>query len=160
MFAKILKCTLLVAALAGSNSFASPFTFNPENLDQTESLTGIDADNSGVRDDIERHLIETLEEPEQLSAALQAAKALQSVVVLRMADLVEARRSDREIARSRACLDEQFQGQDAPVHPVVLQSMLESMTFNTKERLMAFVDFKRMVGGTISDSPFEQQCLG
>jgi len=55
-------------------------------LDRSDSLAGPDANNDGVRDDIDAYIKQVFQDTQQQAAAMQSAKALQGAILVDITD--------------------------------------------------------------------------
>ena len=117
-------------------------------LDRTDTVRGIDADDDGVRDDVEAYIdthFPALEAP-----ARQLATALQSSLLVDRADAEELGAVAVEIARAVYCLQRSGRFvENMPDDPDVIDD-LQSITANTKRRMLHYVAFNAALEGTLS----------
>ena len=125
-------------------------------LDRGTSLTATDANSNGVRDDIETFIAKTYSTEPRRAAALQTAKALQQALVVNLADPTAEKVVDRQISYGINCIYKQFA--DNSPHPARVTQELESVTTNTKERLLAYLQFNKALDGTSSALPQGDTC--
>ncbi|WP_326526464.1 hypothetical protein [Dokdonella sp.] len=125
-------------------------------LDRGTSLTGSDANSNGVRDDIETFIAKTYSTEPRRAAALQTAKALQHALVVNLTDATAVKAVDRQISYGINCIYKRFA--DNSPHPARVTQELESVTTNTKERLLAYLQFNKALDGTSSALPQGDTC--
>ena len=127
-------------------------------LDRLPTLQGLDANMNGVRDDIERHIQKKYKEPKQQAAAMQMARALQAAVTVDVRDPVAVNEVSRLEGRAVVCLGDSFRNaQGVHADPKAL-TQLESMTTNTKERLLAYLAYAQALSGSVLRNPKGDTC--
>ena len=175
---KILLCLPLICALlacsrgesssapAGASSNAagkgSPTAANSriiDNEDLTPGLKGIDADNNGIRDDIDRLIAQKYSAtPAMKKAAEQKARALQKN--MEAATRKEALIAGDEIRRAGECTYKTLPHateQDAKFREQMSKE-IEALTANTKERFTAYWKAESLKGGAVFSQPDEPVC--
>lgn len=126
-------------------------------LDRSPTLTGTDSDGNGVRDDIDSYLAAHYPQAPQRAAALQTAKAMQKAMTVDKNDVLAVKAVDRELARGINCIYARFAaGGDTPPSRVTRE--VESVTANTKERLLAYLALSKALDGTSSALPEGDTC--
>ena len=90
------------------------------------------------------------------SAALQTAKALQHALVVNLTDATAVKAVDRQISYGINCIYKRFADNSPP--PARVTQELESVTTNTKERLLAYLQFNKALDGTSSALPQGDTC--
>lgn len=123
-------------------------------LDRSDSLTGPDDNNDGIRDDIEA-FINALEvtEPER-NALKQDARQTQENLYYDFSvktdeNELKALKISNKYEKVIACKD--FVG--IPVRDMTNTSRtIVALTYNTKERTMAYLAYNRLLDGTVSTS--------
>ena len=127
-------------------------------LDRTDSLAGIDANANGVRDDIERHIEKKYTEPAQRRAAMQTALVLQRMLLVDANDTSALDAVSAESMRAVNCQGSVFsKPEDAPA-AWQMASDIESMTANTKKRLLAYLAYNKARSGSVSTLPNGDTC--
>lgn len=146
------------AAGTPNGSVALAYSGGVPRLDRSDTLLGTDADSNGVRDDIDAYLSATYTSSGQLSAAIQMAKAMQNTLKVDPTDRVAVRLVDRQNSLAINCLYSKFEGGNISKEPSRVGSEIESMTSNTKQRLLAYLKYNRALDGTSSSLPVEDTC--
>ena len=125
-------------------------------LDRTTSLLGIDANNNGVRDDIEAYINNLGFNPAQVRAAMQKAKILQQTLTVNTKDPAAVQRLGEKSMASTKCLGDTFRavGQSSSE----LSQMLESYTMNTKARVMQYLSYNSASSGSVTRYPDGDTC--
>ncbi|ELV8652318.1 chromosome partitioning protein ParA, partial [Vibrio vulnificus] len=121
-------------------------------LDRSDSLTGPDTNQDGIRDDIEA-FIDALEVTEPIRNALkQDARSAQENISYDFSDKTEpsiskATEISKKFDRALACYE--FVGIE--VDDIINSSrLLMSLTYNTKKRTLAFLSYNRLLNGSTS----------
>ena len=118
-----------------------------ENEDLSDSLTGIDANGDGVRDDIEAHLKKRLaDKPDVLYWALEFAKSQAATVLA--TNRQQAIESGLQVTQTMGCLVATFAKDDGWI---LLSRDITAFSFNTEPRLQAYrASWKLRSGGSFS----------
>lgn len=127
-------------------------------LERSNTLQGTDANANGVRDDIEAIITSTYTSSIQRAAAMQTAKALQSALTVDKSDILAVKEVSREISYGVNCLYSKFDGANGSKQPAQVIQELESMTTNTKQRLLEYLQFNKALDGTSSALPEGDTC--
>jgi hypothetical protein len=127
-------------------------------LDRTDSLAGIDANANGVRDDIERHIERKYTEPAQRKVAMQTARALQKKLFENSNDAAALDAVSAMGMRAANCRGSVFPGPDDGPASWQMVTDLESMTTNTKKRLLAYLAYNKARSGSVSTLPKGDTC--
>jgi hypothetical protein len=126
-------------------------------LDRSDSLTGPDADDNGVRDDIDAYITRQYPKIEQAKAARQEARALQKALQVPAGDVAAAKAVVREMERATVCTYSQFPA-GGSVEAARVGLEIEGLTANTKLRLKAYLAFNKTLDGTSSALPRGRAC--
>lgn len=126
-------------------------------LDRTNVIAGTDANNNGVRDDVETYVNAKYPAAAQKAAALQVARTIQSQLLVDKAD--KTAMAALAIAEERAvnCVYSKFDGSGTSKPGVVIDE-LEAVTANTKERLVAYLAFSKAMDGSTGTIPEGDTC--
>ena len=127
-------------------------------LDRGNTLVGTDANANGVRDDVEAILTSNYTSKIQLAAAMQTAKAMQNALTVDTTDIPAVKVVDREISRGINCIYSKFDGANNSKQPAQVAQELEAITANTKQRLLAYLQFNKALDGTSSALPEGDTC--
>ena len=127
-------------------------------LERGPTLGGIDANSNGVRDDIERHIEKKYTEPAQRKAAMQMARALQQMLMVNKGDMVALDAVSEEGSRAIVCAKSAFSHPGGLIERSRMSAELESMTTNTKARLLAYLAYNKARSGTASTMPQGDTC--
>jgi hypothetical protein len=127
-------------------------------LEREPTLVGVDNDDNGIRDDIERYIDNNYLELDQKQAAGQYAKALQHTLVVDLTDINAVKSANRKLSEADHCIYSRFDGSNNSTQPAQVSQELESITTNTKERLLAYLAFARALDGTSWSIPKGDTC--
>ncbi len=131
-------------------------------LDRSNSLTGLDENNNGIRDDIDA-FINLLEVSEPVRNVLrQDAKQTQENLYYDFtekndANVIKAYGIANKYNKVLACKD--FLGIDVD-DSINTSNTITALTYNTKARTMAYLTYNHLLDGSVSESlrPEEQYC--
>jgi hypothetical protein len=130
-----------------------------DNEDLSAGLKGIDANNNGIRDDIDRLIaLRYAQTPAMKKAAEQEARALQKNI--EATTKVQARIAGNEVSRAARCSSKVFpRGTDKDFNFLEKMSKeIEALTSNTKERYIAYWNANKLMGGMVFRQPEEPVC--
>jgi hypothetical protein len=121
-------------------------------------LGGIDANANGVRDDVEAHIDRKYTEPAQRKAAMQTARAFQQMLLVDKSDIAALDAASEAGSRAIVCAKTAFPRPDGAIKHYQMSTELESMTTNTKTRLLAYLAYNKARSGTVSTMPRGNTC--
>ncbi|WP_156406225.1 hypothetical protein [Hydrogenophaga sp. Root209] len=127
-------------------------------LDRTDSVAGIDANANGVRDDIERYIEKKYTVAAERAAAMQMARAFQQMLLVNKQDAAALEAVSELGSRAIVCGSSVFAGPAASVELSQMTTSLESMTTNTKLRLLAYLEYNKARSGSVSTMPKGAVC--
>ncbi len=127
-------------------------------LERTPSLQGIDANTSGVRDDVEAFIATHYSTPPQQQAALQLAGVLQASLLVDKNEVSAVHALAVRGSRAVNCIYDRFDGQGGSKQPAEVVKEIESITSNTKERLLAYLAYNSALDGTAGALPVGDTC--
>jgi hypothetical protein len=131
-----------------------------DNEDQTPGLKGVDADNNGIRDDIDRLIAKKYSATPALKKAVeQGARALQKS--MESTSRQQALIAGDEIMRAGDCQAKVvLRKGDTSSEKLYLQigNDLTALTGNTKERFTAYWKAESLKGGGVLEQPKEPVC--
>ncbi|KAB7691841.1 hypothetical protein [Plesiomonas shigelloides] len=121
-------------------------------LERGNSLIGLDRNHNSIRDDIDQYIKEKHPHREQSKAAEQLAKSLNSIFLVENDDINEARRIVKSNSDAINCIYTVFISKQnnslESIEPAQVVSEIESITFNTKNRLLKYIQFNKLLDGT------------
>jgi hypothetical protein len=123
----------------------------PDPIINNSTLLGIDSNNNGVRDDVERKIYFTYDKKINQKLMMQAAKRNQSM--LADPDLIKnaydwEKHSDKDIG----CKNYLFDKYDIPFIKNRV-NFLEENTYNTKERIRKYMKYNQALSGGVFGTP-------
>jgi uncharacterized protein with von Willebrand factor type A (vWA) domain len=126
--------------------------------DISTELKGIDANNNGIRDDIDQLIEQKFSEtPEIKRAAEQEAIALQQFMEAKTKE--EALKFAEQIGRATSCT---FKILSHPIRDYEIRQALskeiEAWTTNTRERLIKYLESSKLINGAYISNPVEPVC--
>ncbi len=127
-------------------------------LDRSTTLSGADLNANGVRDDIDNYITSMYTSHAQNKAATQIAKVIQSAILVDKADSNSVRAIAISTGRAVNCVFTQFTATTGEMGPAVVLSKLQSLTTNTKARLVAYLEFSNALSGTVGTLPEGDTC--
>lgn len=127
-------------------------------LERTDSVAGIDANANGVRDDVEAFIATHYSNPAQQAAALQFAATIQAAMVVDKANLAAAKAIAIRISRAINCLDTKFDSSSGGKDAAAVGQEIESISTNTKARLLAHLAYSKALDGTVGNLPEGNTC--
>ncbi|WP_146052305.1 hypothetical protein [Diaphorobacter sp. LR2014-1] len=129
-------------------------------LDSSANLLGVDSDNNGVRDDIDNYINKMFDLPPEKLAVYQIARSRQSIMILvesgKINDPVEIKAVKVQGSRAVHCIFD-VMGIETPRAFQVTET-IQKMTFNTKQRAKAYLDFNSALSGTNWATPVGDTC--
>ena len=144
---------------AGNTDGKGSTTRIVDNEDLTPGLKGIDADQNGIRDDIDRLIAQKYSAtPAMKKAAEQKAQALQQS--MEATTRKEAIAAGEAISRASDCAFKVFPHSTPQDRKLLLQlsQEIEALTANTKERFTAYWNAEALSNGAVFSQPDEPVC--
>jgi len=123
-------------------------------LERGASLAGTDADNNGIRDDIDAYIDQHYSGEERQSAARQFARGMQATLLVPENDTEAARAVARQVMRGIVCTYSRFD--DADADQVI--DDVRAITTNTRSRLLAHLAYDRALDGMAFTLPRGDTC--
>lgn len=120
----------------------------PDKTLNNSTLLGIDLNNNGVRDDVERKIVIKYQNPLEVTFVMEYAKEHQSMLNSPLSEAVEIEGKMSKIADCSLFLNRKN---------IKLEKFIEyteNYTYNTKERVIAYIQFnKALSGGSYGSAP-------
>lgn len=126
------------------------------NLDRSSSIAGPDANSNGVRDDIEAYVASLPITLTQKAAAMQSARTMQLTLIVDLKDEAALDRVSNLGSRAINCIADVFMPNYQDGYD--LDSKIEAMTANTKERAKQYLAYNRARSGSVSSAPTGNTC--
>jgi hypothetical protein len=132
-----------------------------KNLDTTPTNAGVDANNNGIRDDIDRIINEYPNTSTAEKNAMRQDAKVHQMIQVEMAKGPLTRQKKDEISNlmdnSIGCIAYRINDFDKRREIVRLA---ESLTHNTDKRAEAYINFNKSMGGTITTlNPLDETCI-
>ena len=127
-------------------------------LERGITIAGTDANANGVRDDIEDYINDNYPVEAQRAAAMQSAKATQKALLVDITNIIAVKEVNRELSQATHCIYKQFDGSGNSKQPARVSKEIESITTNTKERLLAYLAYSKSLDGTSWAMPEGDSC--
>ncbi len=127
-------------------------------LERGTAIAGTDTNTNGIRDDIEVYIDSNYSIVFQHAAAMQSAKAMQAALLVDTTNIVAVKEVNRKISRADHCIYTQFDGSNNSKQPAQVSQEIESITTNTKPRLLAYLAFSKALDGMSWAMPEGDSC--
>jgi hypothetical protein len=128
-----------------------------DNEDRSAGLKGIDANNNGIRDDIDRLIAKKYSmTPASKKAAEQEARALQ--LAMEATTKTQARLTGEELMRAGSCSYKIFKVDANFELRQQMSKEIEALTANTKERFSKYMEAEKLANGMAFSQPEEPVC--
>ena len=127
-------------------------------LERGDSLTGIDTNNNGIRDDIEAKKKKKYPQPEIQTAMLNSAAAYQKTLTADFTNKNLVRALAISSFRADSCIDEIVSNNNTDVDPIRLSKEIRAITTNTKKRMLASIDFGDSISGMVFSFERDGNC--
>lgn len=127
-------------------------------LDRSSTIAGTDANNNSIRDDIDIYIDDNYSTAPQRAAASQTAKAIQNALLVDTTNIEAVKVVDRAVTHGIHCIYLKFDGSSGTKQPSQVVNELESITANTKSRLLAYLKYNKALNGTSSALPEGDTC--
>ncbi len=128
------------------------YTLPPEpyNVVNNSTLIGIDTNNNGVRDDVERMIIKKYPKKLHVELMMDGAKQFQQIMEQSFGNALELRKEISRVGNCRVYLrriDKEIKSDNFN-----MVEYLENITFNTKERVKKYLDYNVELSGGVYGS--------
>lgn len=123
-------------------------------LDRTATLTGIDADTDGVRDDLERYIDALPDSDPQKKALRQLAHALDLTLVVDLTNEAALRAAAAELSDSINCAWKVYPPETAPKRV----EEVRRYAVNTRQRFEAYEKYNQARSGAVIAIPSGDTC--
>lgn len=116
-------------------------------LDRSIGLAGPDTNANGIRDDVEAYIETSYTTPAQRAAVQQIAAVLQAALLVDTTNTVAVRSISSRSSRAVNCIYKNFNGKNGSKQPAIVASEIESLTMNTKPRLLKYLAYSKALDG-------------
>jgi hypothetical protein len=130
-----------------------------DNEDLSAGLKGVDANNNGIRDDIDRLIaLRYSITPEMKKASEQNSRSLQQIMDATTKS--QAILAGNENSRAASCFYKNFPKTTSVEKKFRIKAgkEIEALTANTRERFEAYMKANSLMGGTVFKQPEEPVC--
>lgn len=164
----VIALSFLIILLIGCSSLLNPSIRNSlkevrtskflKNEDKTKTIGGIDANNNGVRDDIEGYInLKYGNNPEFARVYMQYAKELRTKLTLASDDREVYRRASHEVSRQMVCASEI--GYKVEPEKMYKDTMIiYALSVNTKQRMAESNRISSLLSGMVFSLPTDEHC--
>ena len=118
----------------------------PDEILNNSTLLGIDVNGNGVRDDVERKIIETYREPIKIELMMDMAEVGQMILENPVGDAIVNQKKTSRITDCALYLD------DLHMEPSNRFKFYKNNMYNTKQRVRAYLDFNQALSGGVYGS--------
>jgi hypothetical protein len=125
-------------------------------LDQGSTILGTDSDADGVRDDIQTYIETAYKSEPQKNAVRQVAKVFQESLTVDTQNRTAVKDVSRKMSDAINCIYLQFN--DGTDDPAIIVSRIQSMSSNTKSRLLQYLEYNKALDGSANSLPEGDTC--
>ena len=148
-FNNITSAPVTVVVYREINGYKLPL--EPDPAVNNSTLLGIDFNNNGVRDDVERKVIETYKEPIKIELMMARAKVAQEILENPVGLAIEHKNKMTKI------LDCELYLMDFNIEISNSVEAINNLAYTTKQRVRAYLDYNlALSGGVYGSSPANQ----
>jgi hypothetical protein len=125
-------------------------------LDRGTDIRGPDANDNGVRDDIEAYIAALPITEPQKKAAMQTARVQQRSLLMDLSDKAAVRALSDASMAATACIGDRFEPDPNPSYEISLK--IEAITANTPKRAKRYMRYMAALSGTSTAYPEGDTC--
>lgn len=126
-------------------------------LERTDTVEGVDADQNGIRDDIDAYIKNTYPNEEQQKAVIQYARSLQASLLIDKNNKIAVKSAANEQAKAISCIFEKIPSEQSRINGSIVEEIVGATT-NTKQRLLEYIALNKALDGTVTSLPSEDIC--
>jgi hypothetical protein len=119
----------------------------PDETLNNSTLLGIDSNNNGVRDDVERKIIKKYQTPIKIELMLSKAKVHQKILENPIGNAIELQKENNKLSHCLFYLKRKKVFTSLEVRNTV--SFIENNIYNTKARVKAYSDYNQALSGGV-----------
>lgn len=123
-------------------------------LDRTSTLSGIDADSNGVRDDLDTYIAATQDPAPRMRALAQMARAINSTMIVDVANDASLGAAATELRDAVNCIWSRY---DPPLARTKVEEIRKLMV-NTRQRYDAYGRYNQARNGAVIGIPTGDTC--
>jgi hypothetical protein len=127
-------------------------------IDRSNTLQGVDANSNGIRDDLDKFIRSSYAKQEHINAASQMARAMQQSLTVDISDAIAVKKISIKAIDAINCIYLKFDRSAGDEYPARVIKKIESLTTNTKQRLLTYLAFNKALDGTSWTSPQGDTC--
>jgi hypothetical protein len=125
-------------------------------LDRSKDLRGPDADNNGIRDDIDAWIAAQPITDTQKKAAQQMARVQQAKILVDLSDKSALQMLGDQSMSGVSCLVDVSKPNNQQGYDLI--DKIEALTANTKERVKQYLAYNRARSGSVTELPAGNTC--
>ncbi|PZO12765.1 MAG: hypothetical protein DCF26_18205 [Burkholderiales bacterium] len=125
-------------------------------LDRSSDIRGPDADNNGIRDDIDAWIAAQPITDTQKKAARQMARVQQAKVLVDLSDKSALQMLGDQSMRAVSCLVDVSKPNNQQGYDLI--DKVEVLTSNTRERAKQYLTYNRVRSGSVTELPAGNTC--
>ena len=158
--AGFLAKSIAIATLTLSSFTAQAYDAFNGTLDRTETISGIDANNNGIRDDIEAFIVQRYAEPKERAAMMQFARSVQASLLVDKFDQSALQALSLKDSYAVNCVFNVLNPERNADNglPEIAAREIVSLTTNTKARSKAYLMYSYALSGFVLTFPNGNTC--
>lgn len=127
-------------------------------LDRSLDYGGPDDDMNGIRDDIDSYIALNYPIPLKRDAVEQLARSMQWTILIDKTDSSAVKAESLKQSKAVNCIFQRFDGSAGTKQPSEVIAEIESISTNTKPRLLEYLAFAKALDGTVGTLPEGDTC--
>lgn len=127
-------------------------------LERNATLEGVDDNKNGVRDDIDHYIQKKYSKKDHVSAMTQMAISMQQSLIVDINDGIAVKKANQKVVEAINCIYSKFDRTAGDEQPANAAKIIESLTTNTKQRLLAYLAYNKALDGTSWSTPEGNTC--
>lgn len=127
-------------------------------LDRSTEIQGLDTNTNGIRDDVDKYIATNYPLASEQTAVQQFARTMQRAILVDISNLTDVKAVAVKASRAVNCIYSRFDSNSGSKQPSEVIAELESISSNTKSRLLAYLAFSKALDGTVGSLPEGDTC--
>lgn len=127
-------------------------------LERNATLEGVDDNANGVRDDIDQYIQTNYPKKEHVSSLTQMAISMQQTLLVDINDRIAVKKANQKVVEAINCIYSKFDRTVGEESPASASAKIESLTTNTKQRLLGYLAYNKALDGTSWATPDGDTC--
>lgn len=127
-------------------------------LERNATLEGVDDNVNGVRDDIDQYIQTNYPKKEHVSSLTQMAISMQQTLLVDINDRIAVKKANQKVVEAINCIYSKFDRTVGEESPAIASAKIESLTTNTKQRLLGYLAYNKALDGTSWATPDGDTC--